>query len=99
MFCPKCAAVLDLRSGTLTCVLGDMPLSQRLHNLLTQRYASGVPSPRKGVTSIEKDRWYCPGCGVMLNENLVCPECYRSIKDLQHELVELHPHKARSVRR
>jgi len=76
-----------------------MPLSQHLHDLLTQRYGSGIPSPRQGVRSIERDRWCCPGCGVRLNEDLLCPECCRSLKDLQYELVELHPHKARSRRR
>ncbi len=99
MFCPKCAAVLDLRNGTLTCVPGDMPLSQRLHNLLTQRYRSGVPSSREGATSIEGTVGIVRAAGVILNEDLLCRECARSLKDLQHELVELHPHKARSVRR
>jgi hypothetical protein len=74
MFCPKCAAVLVLKNGTLTCVPGDMPLSQRLHPLLTQRYGSAAPSPSKGVTSVENNRWYCPGCGVVFSQDLRCPD-------------------------
>jgi hypothetical protein len=37
--------------------------------------------------------YYCPGCGVILSEDMVCPECGVSIRDLLFQLVELFPHR------
>ena len=93
MFCPKCAAKLVRRHGELTCVAGEMGLSKSVERSLTERYNNHTPSLQRGEATTEPYPWYCPGCGVILCRGLVCPECHLSLRDLQHQLVELHPHK------
>jgi len=93
MFCPKCAAELVRRDGELACVVAEMGLSRQVEGLLTQRYGGHIRSPRRGEVTAEPYPWYCPGCGVLLDRDMVCPECHVSLRDLQHDLVELHPHK------
>ena len=38
--------------------------------------------------------WFCPGCGIVLDEKMQCPECGGTIRDLQSPLLERHPHLA-----
>lgn len=92
MFCPKCDALLVRHNGELKCLSGNMPLSRNLERVLTERYGSHLPSEQVEESSREKSDWYCPGCGVSLDVNLVCPGCRLSLKDLRRTLVELHPH-------
>jgi rubrerythrin len=98
MFCPKCAAELVRRDGELTCIAGEMGLSQHVERVLAERYTGHIPSARRGETTAEPCPWYCPGCGVLLDRDLLCPECHVSLRDLQHQLIELHPHKAKDGR-
>ena len=93
MFCPKCAGELTRRNGELTCTAGEMPLSQYLERRLAERYGSQESARQNSVASIESNRWYCPGCGVLLDRELTCPVCHQSLRDLEHCLVELHPHR------
>ena len=92
MFCPKCAAELVRRHGELMCIVGEMGLSKYVERVLTERYNTHTPSLQRSETITEPHPWYCPGCGVILCRDLVCPECHLSLRDLQHQLVELHPH-------
>jgi transposase len=94
MFCPKCAAELVLQKGELTCLRGEMGLSLKVEHVLTERYGKHLPSPNRGVVSTtDPYPYYCPGCGVLLDAQMHCPECHLSLKDLQYEIVELHPHR------
>ena len=93
MFCPKCAAILVCQGDELTCIAGDMGLSRNVENILIERYGSHTPSPTKNKEEPGRFPWFCPGCGVLLNSEMVCPECHISLKDLQFQLVEIHPHK------
>src|ERR1700733_7620074 len=97
MFCPKCAAELVLRDGKLTCLRGEMSLSERVAGVLHDRYGNHVPSPRHGVVSITRNPYYCPGCGIPLDDQMQCSECQLSLKDLSFDLTELHPHKRTGV--
>lgn len=95
MFCPKCAAELVRHDGELTCIAGEMGLSQNVERILTERYSKHTPSPRRGEPTKEQRPWFCPGCGVLLARDFVCPECHVSLRDLQRQLIEFHPHKNR----
>ncbi len=72
---------------------GEMALSEHLASLLRERYGNHSPSPNHGVRSIDEHAYYCPGCGVALDDQMRCPECDLSLRDLSFPLVELHPHK------
>jgi Zn-finger nucleic acid-binding protein len=93
MFCPKCSAELVRRGSELTCVAGEMGLSQNVERILTERYSKHTASARRGEPTTEQYPWFCPGCGVLLGRDMLCPECHVSLRDLQHQLVEFHPHK------
>ena len=54
MFCPKCAAELVRRDGELTCIAGEMGLSQHIERVLTERYSGHTPSPRRGEATTEE---------------------------------------------
>jgi Zn-finger nucleic acid-binding protein len=92
MFCPKCNAVLVQHADELKCVPGDMALSKNLEQALTERYKSHAPLKQFDSATGPMRAWYCPGCGVSLDDELVCPHCQISLSDLQQTLVELHPH-------
>ncbi|MDP9378994.1 MAG: hypothetical protein M3Q29_02385 [Chloroflexota bacterium] len=36
--------------------------------------------------------WFCPACGVRINEDLECPRCGRHLRALAFCIQELHPH-------
>jgi len=42
------------------------------------------------------DKWYCPGCGVLMHEEVPgavrCPNCHRNLGKYIHQLIELHYH-------
>jgi hypothetical protein len=35
---------------------------------------------------------FCPGCGVPVDDRLMCACCGRGFQDLMFHLIELHPH-------
>jgi uncharacterized Zn finger protein (UPF0148 family) len=92
MFCPKCNAVLVQDEGELKCLSGEMALSKNMECALTERYGGHATQKQMEVSTGAKLAWYCPGCGIPLDSNLVCPYCEISLSDLQRALVELHPH-------
>jgi len=92
MYCPKCAAELHFHGGELTCLRGQMSLSKEMERVLVDRYRPHVASVSRKLTRAELDGWYCPGCGVLLDAQMICPGCGRSLADLKHALVEFHPH-------
>ncbi len=74
------------------CNKGNMPLSDRIKNILIERYSSGC-FPRKPDVGIQNgDFWYCPGCGIPLNKEYSCDLCSNTISDFNYELVEFNPH-------
>lgn len=98
MYCPKCGEILTRRNGELTCLAGDMGLSRNVEQRLMERYAPEAPpqSPLPlYVPQLHRSRWrwWCPGCGVRLNERQECPQCGKHLRDLFYPLVELHPHR------
>lgn len=104
MFCPKCGALLIpredtyIREGTFYCAPGDMWLSGRMACILKLRYdAPEGDQPQSPLPAFNREfhgslLWYCPGCGVRLNEHLECPRCGKHVRDLVYHLIELHPH-------
>lgn len=107
MFCPKCGAEFTgqidprLPTAVFYCPSGDMPTSWNPTTVLRQRYGSDrsneVPQSALPVFSRQfhgGHRWFCPGCGVRLNERLECEQCGKHLRDLVYVLVELHPHRS-----
>jgi len=92
MYCPHCGRPLDEVGGVLTCVAGRMPLGRILQAVLTARFP--VQNERSHETEVGRKpgQWFCPACGVPLKD-MACPYCGRSLQDLLHQLVELHPHE------
>jgi hypothetical protein len=103
MFCPRCGTVLTVRSDErwgdiLYCVRGDMALSRGMQEALERRYGTSDGGPQSPLSPYSPQihgglTWYCPGCGVRLDEHLQCPRCARHLRDLVYQLVELHPHR------
>jgi hypothetical protein len=52
-----------------------------------------VPLRDGGHEIVPIHPYYCPGCGVVLSEDMVCPECGISIRDLLFHLVERFSHR------
>ena len=84
--------------GELTCVAGNMGLSQSLEQSLTERFGPSSevladPAPRSvrigGV-------WFCAFDGALMTEAdgvVRCPRCTRTLTGHQiRHLIELHPH-------
>jgi uncharacterized paraquat-inducible protein A len=109
MFCPKCGSSLTwqwdayLQRDVFYCVPGDMPTSVNLTERLLERFGTQAPAEDPDATPPYlvrwqggRRQWYCPGCGVHLHDDLRCGRCGRcgnSLHDLQHALIELHPHR------
>jgi hypothetical protein len=97
MYCPKCGDRLREINGALTCVQGDMPVSQNLEKRLRDCFESKTEQPKDARFSVG-GRWFCPACGVSTAEELRgavhCVQCGRSIGEFIRALVELHPHKS-----
>jgi hypothetical protein len=93
MYCPYCGRAVTLIDGVLTCTDGEMPLSPHLQAVLAERFAVDIPRPPDVAEGQRLDAWFCPACGVRLGPGLICPSCGRTLRDLHHQLVELHPHR------
>lgn len=96
MYCPHCGREMRPTDGVFTCDAGGMTFSRNLHDILTARFP--VPRPRSvGVeVGARVTRWFCPGCGVKLRQDMTCGRCGQTIQDLLWSLVELHPHADRN---
>lgn len=96
MFCPKCGDKLVKIGGELTCVKGQMGLSQHLERRLTECFILRADKPHESKFSfLVGGKWFCPGCGVPTIEGggaVRCPQCELSLNEFIHRLVELHPH-------
>jgi len=96
LYCPRCGKGLTEGAKTLECVRGDMPFSVRLDKVIRERYGSGAKTTSPYALGYQPGAsWYCPGCGIPIvsKEGITCSVCGKSLTDLLHDLVELHPHK------
>jgi hypothetical protein len=97
MYCPKCGDVLEQINGVWVCRRGDMPLSNRLSAAFEDQYVLKIRATEYRPAALRWGGvWYCPGCGVRLEERdglVACHECGRSLNEFLHELIELHPHQ------
>jgi hypothetical protein len=94
MFCPKCGQRMQLVDGTFKCVAGDMPLSQRLHDSLSEVFVTRARTGRLRALNWGGS-WFCPGCGVPAttgSEHVRCEKCGEYLDEFLYGLVELHPH-------
>ncbi len=97
MYCPYCGEILTRRDGELYCIAGEMGVAPMLEQMLNARYSPNAPaqSPRPSYSpQIHGNlRWWCPGCGIRLNQYLECDQCGKHLRDLTVYLIELHPHR------
>ncbi len=102
MYCPKCGAVMVGRHNSRVdadvfyCATGDMECSLHLTRRLMERYGAikislSLPRQHPGLKR-HALQWYCPACGVGLNDQLECEACGKLPRDLIYQLIELHPH-------
>jgi ribosomal protein S27AE len=97
MFCPRCGEGMDLVNGTFTCVRGDMELSRRMHDALSEVFVARTRSARSRPLNWGEG-WFCPGCGVAATtdpEHVRCGTCGEYLDEFLPQLIELHPHRAR----
>jgi len=96
MYCPICGDSFISQDGTLYCKRGDMPLSQGMLRQLQHQYSTPAteqsPLPAFAEQIHASLRWYCPGCGIRLNRERVCPQCRRHMRKHVRRFIELHPH-------
>ena len=96
MFCPWCAAPMEVRDGELTCPVGNAPLSQHAAARLSAAFVERTTVPSAQPLRYRPGgRWYCPGCGVrMVTEeyDVHCPRCALHLNEFLIELVEMHSH-------
>ena len=86
----------------LYCAPGDMWLSADLMTTLMQRFGTegNADMPQSSLPAYDAQlhngwNWYCPGCGIRLNDHLECTRCGHHLRDLVYTLVELHPHRGK----
>jgi len=79
-------------NGVLTCIAGKMPLARMVQDYLVQHFPAQVPRSADVRVGVELTRWFCPGCGVPL-QDMVCPRCGGSLRSMHHSLVERHYHE------
>jgi hypothetical protein len=97
MFCPKCGRELVDTGRELTCLSGQMGLSQRMAARLIECFVLKAREPRDVRAGFKwGGTWFCPGCGVRAREEesgvVRCPVCRSNLGEFLYELIELHPH-------
>jgi hypothetical protein len=104
MYCPRCGDVLSEMNETFTCIRGDMEMSHHLATHLFACFVSKSEQPKEPPPLSEMryksgvgGRWFCPGCGVSMEEQtpyaVRCPQCNRNLWQFVYEIVECHPHR------
>ncbi|MBN1181884.1 MAG: hypothetical protein JXB49_06325 [Bacteroidales bacterium] len=88
MYCPKCSMLLTKENNHYICTSGFLEYSTYLTQKMDTLYKSLSSDINKGDFT---GNIYCPQCGKMLN-NGKRNDCKITIKAIQFQLIELHPH-------
>jgi hypothetical protein len=95
MYCPKCDGFLEETPlGELKCTRVGWVYSKLDSDLLKAQYGDLTSEVRPPIEREQESVccWYCPGCGLLL-EDKVCPRCRRQLGGrLLYRLVERNPH-------
>jgi hypothetical protein len=87
---------MELVDDTMTCVVGDMQLSEVMANELAA-IAANPPSPSEPSTVLGNGRWYCPADGALmtkLHDRVECPRYSRFLtRAVLYQLIEVHVHR------
>jgi hypothetical protein len=99
VFCPWCGEGMVVKNGEVTCVSGDMGLSQKMHDRLAEVF---ILHARRSPPRAFRwgGRWFCPGCGGPMetdSEHVRCETCGEYLDEFIPGLVELHPHRVCSM--
>lgn len=89
-----CGKAMEIVDGTFKCVPGNMPLSQNMHNGLSEVFVARSRHAREHPLRWG-GRWFCPGCGVPATtseEHVRCEKCGEYLDEFLYALVEWHPH-------
>lgn len=99
MFCPYCGREMRLADGVFACIAGDMTLSTRIHALLRERFPTDKPRAESAEIGHRASRWFCPECGVPLDNDACCRYCGQTLRDLLSALSEhLHGDEAAALK-
>jgi len=97
MFCSKCGNPLETEGAALVCRAGAMELAPAVAQGLSEVFiARSRKSVSRPVSFPIGGNWFCPGCGIQMEERsgmLSCPQCYNSLNEFVVALVEAHPHR------
>jgi hypothetical protein len=83
---------MELNNGTYYCKVGDMSLSPHVNDILMNRFPTILIESENKPFGSDLSKRYCPGCGVLLDKELKCSNCSKTIADLGYQLIEFHPH-------
>lgn len=106
LYCPRCGIPFSIatwewpggrRSEAVYCAPGEMGLAPKLVEIFTARYVHREPQGSGPAFNWQVHghlaRWFCPGCGIQLDEQGECPRCHYHLRDVSHPLIELHGHR------
>jgi hypothetical protein len=84
-----------VRNGEVTCVPGEMGLSRKMRDGLSEVFVART-RPGRPHAFARGGRWFCPGCGGLMktdSEHVRCETCGEYLDEFIHALVELDPHR------
>jgi hypothetical protein len=85
---------MSVVDGTFTCVEGDMPLSKKLHDSLSEVFVDRSRDARRQPLNWG-GQWFCPGCGCQATtavDHVRCGTCGQYLDEFLYQLIEVHPH-------
>ena len=92
MFCPRCGEELTEVNGELQCEPGEMGLSPKMRRHLSECFVEKSRAPKEIALGFRVGgTWYCPGCGVRVEEEarrVACPIGSRSLNEFIWRRVE-----------
>jgi hypothetical protein len=77
------------------CVEGDMPLSKKLHDSLSEVFVARSRDARSQPLKWG-GRWFCPGCASPATteaDHVRCAACGQYLDEFLSQLIEFHPHR------
>lgn len=99
MFCPYCGRKMSLADGVFACIPGDMALATKMHAILRERFPADKPRAESVDVGRRVSRWFCPECGVPVDEDAHCRHCGHTLCDLLSALSEhLHGDEAAALK-
>lgn len=96
LHCPWCGDPLVETADGLTCLAGNMELSENMRQALTTAFGpGGATDNTPWQRYMPGGAWFCPACGTPMETadySVNCHRCGRTLNRYIYQLVERHPH-------